>query len=139
MTCKYCIKRGKTWNGADPRCAFPTEDSVFNTNNWMCGSLSLLRMLFEEMDIVIIDVTTGQRHGLFPLGAISDELMEIGPGYSALWMTWHNDRGATDQMFLLHEVDGSAEVSWEVINIIIEHLIKTRKWEDPHIKRLIKE
>lgn len=45
--CPYCEKRPKIWEGSDPRCAFPTEDSEFSTN-WNCAALSYLRAYCHE-------------------------------------------------------------------------------------------
>lgn len=45
MTCKACEKRGKTWEGDDPRCAF--EDREFD-DNWKCATVGLIRDICYE-------------------------------------------------------------------------------------------
>jgi hypothetical protein len=31
-----CKQRGKTWEGADPQCAF--ENGIFSSENWNCAT-----------------------------------------------------------------------------------------------------
>ena len=45
--CKACEKRGKTWEGDDPRCGFD-KDGVFTTDNWNCATLNELRHLHNK-------------------------------------------------------------------------------------------
>jgi hypothetical protein len=41
MTCKLCIKRGKPWQGSDPKCAF--DSGTFSPDNWGCATMLALR------------------------------------------------------------------------------------------------
>lgn len=43
MSCPRCKARGKTWEGADPNCAF--EDGEFSSDNWNCATMNKLRDL----------------------------------------------------------------------------------------------
>lgn len=47
MACKRCEKRGKTWEGDDPKCAFD-EEGWFHPNNWNCASMGALRLWADE-------------------------------------------------------------------------------------------
>jgi hypothetical protein len=47
MACPRCQKRGKTWNGNDPRCGFPDGKS-FSADNWNCATLNRLRELDRD-------------------------------------------------------------------------------------------
>lgn len=47
MACKRCEQRGKTWNGSDPKCAFP-DGHRFNSENWNCATMNALREIGEE-------------------------------------------------------------------------------------------
>lgn len=39
--CPRCQKRGKTWNGSDPVCAF--INGQFSRNNWNCATMNEIR------------------------------------------------------------------------------------------------
>ena len=42
--CDECKKRGKTWLGGDPVCAFDA-DGKWKTDNWTCATMNQLREL----------------------------------------------------------------------------------------------
>lgn len=42
-----CEKRGKTWNGADPKCGF-RANGRFTPDNWNCATLNSLRTAIED-------------------------------------------------------------------------------------------
>jgi hypothetical protein len=44
--CKRCRERGKTWEGANPKCAFPS--GVFRSDNWNCATMNELRELADS-------------------------------------------------------------------------------------------
>lgn len=46
MKCKLCQERGKTWQGDDPKCAFP--EGIFDESNWNCATMNKLRNLAER-------------------------------------------------------------------------------------------
>ena len=69
--CMACEKRGKTWNGDDPKCGFP-NDSAFDIGNWNCATLNILRGIAEELgqiqcmedtSIAIIPISDDDRDG----------------------------------------------------------------------------
>src|ERR1017187_10290993 len=45
--CRMCQERGKTWEGGDPKCAFP--EGVFALDNWNCATANALRLLMGEV------------------------------------------------------------------------------------------
>ncbi len=38
MACKYCLARGKVWEGSDPKCGF--EGEGFSSDNWNCAAIN---------------------------------------------------------------------------------------------------
>jgi len=49
MTCLHCKNRIKNWNGDDPKCAF--EKNIFDSDNWMCATMSKLRGIAERHEV----------------------------------------------------------------------------------------
>lgn len=96
MTCKKCLERGKTWEGSDPRCAFP-DGKPFERENWNCATVNAIRDLITDMEGAPVycddqyyqTIKTGHIEGL-PL---------------ALWVSWYKRRGRTEAMWLLSEYD----------------------------------
>lgn len=48
--CKACDRRGKTWEGGDPKCGFVTD--TFDIGNWNCATLNALRDIAESLDVI---------------------------------------------------------------------------------------
>lgn len=64
--CPRCEKRGKTWQGDDPKCGFG-ENGKFIDSNWNCATLNALRDLescdygrvrADEENMKVIPVTS---------------------------------------------------------------------------------
>ena len=83
--CKECEKRGKTWNGSDPACAFPMD--YFSIDNFECATIGILRDYMEMMNSIFSD-------GDENLGVISYDNMFIV-------LTWYKNRGRV-QSFQLY-------------------------------------
>ena len=49
MNCKPCEKRGQTWPGSPPKCAFQGE--FFSADNWNCATMNLLRDAIEDQKV----------------------------------------------------------------------------------------
>lgn len=79
-TCKACKARGKTWNGGDPKCAFP--EGVFTEENWMCATMSLLRSKVEDSAFAHDDHNTA--------------LIALDDNPRILLLNWYKSRGCTD-------------------------------------------
>lgn len=80
MTCERCKKRGKTWNGGDPVCAF--EGGMFSDENWNCATMNELRALVEDRAVWNED----NNAAILPL--------KYEPYF--LFMGWYKSRGRTD-------------------------------------------
>lgn len=99
MTCEQCKKRGKTWEGSDPTCAF--ERGAFNAENWNCASVSLLRdLVYEGQDPMPSGVDyrycEDQKYATVQV----DHVEGVG-GALALWVTWYKSRGRTEGAWLM--------------------------------------
>lgn len=46
MACERCVKRGQTWTGDAPICAFP-DKTLFTSANWNCATMNELRTYAE--------------------------------------------------------------------------------------------
>ena len=104
MTCVLCQRRGKTWEGSDPRCAF--ESGVFDTNNWNCATMNALRdIAYREKQFGYwyrddnLNASIGIVHARELRPGTDDDLQ----GY--LVMTWYKDRGRTGQAWLMDDDD----------------------------------
>lgn len=51
MVCKLCAQREKTWQGSDPKCAFD-QNGIFTSDNWACATMSRLRTIADENDLI---------------------------------------------------------------------------------------
>lgn len=109
MPCKYCISRGKTWNGDNPRCAF--EQFRFSNNNWNCAAMNILRDLAEE-------------HGFFY--KLNDESIGVVPlecGYIIL--TWYKDRGCTGNAIFMVDDEQPRKINIDDVEDAINFYNKT--------------
>lgn len=100
MACKACRKRGKTWQGDDPRCAF--ETGAFG-DNWNCATVGLIRDICDEDDGlpngVDYQYCEDQKYATVKVDHI--EALDDRP--LALWVSWHKRHGETDAIWLLFE------------------------------------
>jgi hypothetical protein len=90
--CPECQKRGKTWEGSDPVCAFGS--GVFDPKNWNCATSNRLREIAE--DVVHLhwrDDDAACSFGAVPFAG------EHGQGY--IVMSWYKSRGATGRMMTM--------------------------------------
>lgn len=87
MPCLLCRKRGKTWEGSDPICAFG-KNGVFKQDNWNCATMNVLREFAEELGFYHRDDMNAGSIGFVP----------FEDGY--IVMTWYKNRGATDNAWI---------------------------------------
>ena len=110
--CPRCLERGKTWQGGDPVCAFPSPaastttpaDTPFSEENWNCATMGRLRQLAVKLAAsdprraLVCRDDFGANSGamvLVPEGEWNKE--EVRPeGSFFLLLAWHKDRGCTD-------------------------------------------
>ena len=104
MVCKLCIQRGKTWQGSDPKCAFD-ENGNFTKDNWVCATMSKLRAIAEEYDLV----QTADETSIATLYVPSLDLDEIteSANFDAyggfIVLSWYKDRGNTGNALFMSE------------------------------------
>lgn len=96
MKCKECIKRGKTWEGDDPVCAF--TNGIFSTNNWNCATMNILREKAEKF-FTYRDDLVNSSIGIIDIPEADDE--NIQQGY--LVMTWYKNRGKTAYAYVMDD------------------------------------
>lgn len=100
MSCDLCKKRGKTWRGDDPKCAF--ENGVFSRDNWSCATIHALRdIVYEGQKLpsgIDYQYCDDQKYATIKVS----ELDLDGHPY-ALWISWYKNRGATDALWLLFD------------------------------------
>ena len=115
--CKECEKRGKTWNGDDPNCAFDSEgrfmvDMYELGVNWNCETLNIIRdYMYNERKFSWSENQS--------VGFISDGGMTLALG-------WYKDRSRTEEFHVFSRVGGltDLEVCEEMItnkiNVLLE-------------------
>jgi len=98
--CPECVARGKTWDGDDPKCAF--ETGTFNTDNWNCATMNILRNIAGEDREHPIEGCYYRRDDLenATIGVIPCR----GDTQGYLVMSWYKRRGKTGQAVIM--VDG---------------------------------
>ena len=108
MACKRCEERGKTWNGADPRCAF--LNGVFDTNNWNCATANAIREIFDEREDYRIYSLRDEDQNIALLSTLDFDVLpklnaEGKPNRqpTSLWVGWYKERGRTEGMYLMFE------------------------------------
>lgn len=100
--CKACEIRGKTWNGADPVCAF--QGGSFSEENWMCATMALLRRKVEESAFWHDDYSTA--------------LISLNDNPRILLIHWHKSRGRTDVASMICGAEKGAMTEEEAIEYI---------------------
>lgn len=84
--CKECEKRGKTWSGSDPVCAFPMN--YFSIDNFECATIGILRDYMEEEGNIYRD---------------SDESLGIISYHNMfLVLTWYKNRGRVQSLTIFN-------------------------------------
>ncbi len=99
VMCDACTKRGKTWNGSEPNCAF--KGGRFG-ENWNCATANLIRdICFEGQELpheIDYQYCEDQKYA-----TIKVDHIELDDSPLALWVSWYKSRGSTDAMWLLYE------------------------------------
>ncbi len=97
--CPRCRKRGKTWEGSNPKCAF--RSGKFDTDNWNCKTLSDLRALIRDKhgDGSNQGFTVRDDSAAGSIGVLMIPEHDDIDGY--LCLTWYKDRGRTERAYIL--------------------------------------
>lgn len=103
MTCAACLKRGQTWSGSAPACAF--EGESFSAVNWNCATVNAVRDLVYEGQKklpygVAYQYCEDQKYATVYIDHIED--LPSGRALT-LWVTWYKSRGGTDALWLLDD------------------------------------
>ena len=115
MSCKECVKRGKTWEGSNPKCAF--GEKVFTSNNWNCATMNLLRDKVEEFFTYRNDMRSAS------IGIINipeSEKEDIQQGY--LIMTWYKERGQTGQAYIMWDENEPQILTLKTAEFILKRI-----------------
>jgi hypothetical protein len=91
--CPRCKERGKTWQGSDPKCAFP--EGVFVDDNWNCATANALR------DIAEIALDDPARKDVFALWDSDENLGAFCAGGFFVVLSWYKRRGQTGKILKL--------------------------------------
>jgi len=102
MTCKLCQERGKTWDGADPQCAF--ESDVFSPDNWNCATMNTLRDIAESLGTTMHRDLDDASIGYVPLG-------DDGEYSGYVVMTWYKNRGRTGNALIMWDDEPVEELT----------------------------
>lgn len=117
MPCEMCNKRGKTWEGGDPECAF--ENNIFSSENWNCATVNAIRdICYEGQNPMPEGVDYRYCYGDQKYATIFTDYIE-GVGI-ALWVSWYKNRGGTDAMWVLDEEEPPSQPTEEQCLKIIE-------------------
>jgi len=118
MSCYFCKKRGKTWTGDDPNCAFP--NGRFNHVNWNCATMNYLRDISEELGLT-------WRYNDSSFGAVPFEInRDQLPNQGYIFMTWYKRRGKTGNAVVMED----DEPIWELDEHLAVEVVETYKGED---------
>ncbi len=99
MNCEECKKRGKTWPGDDPKCAFAR--GAFDAENWNCASVNLLRDLVYEGQSPMPSGVDYRYCEDQKYATVQVDHVEGVEGALALWVTWYKSRGRTEGAWLM--------------------------------------
>jgi hypothetical protein len=92
MTCTLCEKRGKTWKGDDPKCAF--VDGVFTSDNWNCATMNKLRDIADILETTSRNDNSCGSIGYVPMDNDYAPIhFDTSGGY--IVMMWYKSRGKT--------------------------------------------
>lgn len=128
--CKMCRERGKTWEGGDPKCAFP-DGAAFDAGNWNCATANAIRDLCgywdEPPDGIKREHVDDQTYATI----LTHDIDFVGAErhHWCLWITWYKRRGRTGGMWLLgDEADPPAQKPTEAdLLAILAHYERVRE------------
>ncbi len=92
--CAACKKRGQTWAGDPPKCAFTS--GIFSDDNWNCATMNDLRDIAEEI---------GMLHRNDEIGSFGMVPFEDGECSGTIVLAWYKNRGRTEHAHFLTEHD----------------------------------
>lgn len=108
MPCKACQARGKTWNGADPKCAF-LSGPFDGGYGWNCATANDVRELCEREGDFRIHHCREENQQYATVSILDFNILpKNDKGYMqsqpvCLWVGWYKQRGRTEAMWLMFE------------------------------------
>jgi len=118
--CKLCRKRGKTWKGSNPVCAFD-ENGKFVYDNWNCAMMNKLRELIDNPNVISWTYRDDMSSASIGVIKIPEEVLST-QGY--LVMTWYKSRGRTSRAYIMCDEMSPEELTLQVAEEIIMALDK---------------
>jgi len=85
--CKLCKKRGKAWNGDNPKCAF--ANGIFSNENWNCETANRLRNLTIDTKFYSNDQYCG--------------VIDLDECGKFLILSWYKSRGRTEGAWVVDQ------------------------------------
>lgn len=117
MVCERCNKRGKTWQGADPKCAF--LKGPFGTDNWNCATASCIRTIAEVLTkhefVHLQYLDSDERFATI----VVEHIKGLG-GAMTLYVNWYKNRGKTTGMWLMFDGGNPRPPTEAECNLIIQ-------------------
>ena len=106
--CQACQDReGKTWEGAEPKCAF--KHGAFDADNWNCATVSKIPQIANRLTERTIEgvnfhlCATDQRYSTIYTQEIEGFRNSATATPLCLWVGWYKNRGRTEGMYLMFE------------------------------------
>jgi len=117
--CKRCLEKEKEWSKEhDPiQCAFDNKENIFNTENWNCWTMDVLREKAMDSEIWNQD----QYASLIPYEIQLDDWSYI---ISYLYLEWYKSRGRTEKLLNM-EKDWKIPTLEEIEKIIDENNLES--------------
>lgn len=124
MTCKLCLRRGKTWKGGDPVCYFDNPQG-----NWKCATLHWIRHLvftggmFEEgREKLHYGVNKQYCDDNNYATILIDEVKADNKWFgTCLYLEWYKERGHTDAIYVMSSYQPPRLPTEEELLAVIEY------------------
>ena len=92
--CKYCKSTKKYWKGDERKCYVG-----YGYYNWNCETVNRLRSL-QYLDSPLVNYYHHNDQSTLQI-----DISDILEGRLYLWMTWYKDRGRTDKLYILSDIE----------------------------------
>lgn len=102
VSCISCHKRGKDWQGSDPKCAFD-QNGNFTKDNWACATMRKLRELAYEQDLVQKASETSIASIYVPALEDLDEACSLDDYNGFIVLSWYKNRGNTGSAVFMND------------------------------------
>ncbi len=104
MACKMRNKRGKDWEGSDPKCFFDSDE-----HNWNCATANAIRDLcYEGQELpsgIHFEYCDDEKFATFNISEVEDTSGSyIG---RCLYVAWYKNRCSTEALWIL---DGEGDI-----------------------------